>query len=52
MYEYLGSWAIAADQGLGSKRLHSVYASPGAVAAFRTNSHFSDGAALDPMSAV
>jgi hypothetical protein len=46
MYEYLGSWAIAADQGLGSKRLHSVYASPGAVAAFRTNGDFSDGAVL------
>jgi Cytochrome P460 len=46
MYEYLGSWAIAADQGQGSKQLHSVYASPGAVAAFRTNGHFPDGAVL------
>jgi hypothetical protein len=46
MYEYLGSWAIAVDQGQGSKQLHSVYASPGAVAAFRTNGHFPDGAVL------
>ena len=46
MYEYLGSWAIAADQGQGSKQLHSVYASPGAVTAFRTNGHFPDGAVL------
>ena len=45
-YEYLGAWAIAADQGPGSKQLHSVYASPGAVAAFRTNGHFPDGAVL------
>ena len=46
MYEYLGSWAVAADPGPGSKQLHSVYASPGAVAAFRTNGHFPDGAVL------
>lgn len=45
-YEYLGAWAIAADQGPGSKQLHSVYASPGAVTAFRTNGHFPDGAVL------
>jgi hypothetical protein len=46
MYEYLASWAVAADQGPGSKQIHSVYASPGAVAAFRTNGHFPDGAVL------
>jgi hypothetical protein len=46
MYEYLGTLAIAADQRPGSKQLHSVYASPGAVAAFRTNGHFSDGAVV------
>ncbi len=46
MYEYLGTWAIAADKGEGSKQLHSVYASPGAVAAFRANGHFPDGAVL------
>jgi hypothetical protein len=32
-YEYLGSWAVAADQGQGSKDLHVVYASPGAAEA-------------------
>ena len=46
MYEYLGTWAVAADKGEGSKQFHSVYASPGAVAAFRANGHFPDGAVL------
>jgi hypothetical protein len=46
MYEYLGTWAVAADKGEGSKQLHSVYASPGAVASFRANGHFPDGAVL------
>ena len=46
MYEYLGTWAVAADKGEGTKQLHSVYASPGAVAAFRANGHFPDGAVL------
>src|SRR5262249_6156843 len=31
-YELLGSWAVAADQGQGSKQLHVVYASPGTIA--------------------
>src|SRR5262250_1420684 len=34
-YELLGSWAVAADQG--SKQLHVVYASPGTIAAYRTD---------------
>lgn len=46
MYEYLGTWAVAADHGEGSKQLHNVFASPGAVAAFRANGHFPDGAVL------
>jgi Cytochrome P460 len=45
-YQYLGSWAIAATQGQGSKELHIVYASPGAVAAYRQKGRFSDGAVL------
>jgi hypothetical protein len=45
-YEYLGSWAIAEDQGQGSKQMHDVYASPGAVAAYRATGHFPDGAVL------
>jgi hypothetical protein len=34
-YQFLGSWAVAADQGPGSKEIHLVYASPGAAAAYR-----------------
>jgi hypothetical protein len=32
-YEFLGSWAVAADEGAGSHELHVVYASPGTIAA-------------------
>ena len=46
IYQYLGTWAVAADHGEGSKQLHEVYASPGTVAAFRANGHFPDGAVL------
>jgi hypothetical protein len=45
-YQTLGSWAIAADDGPGSKQLHVVYASPGAIAAYRKSGHFPDGAVL------
>jgi hypothetical protein len=45
-YQYLGSWAVAAKESQGSKELHIVYASPGAVAAYRQNGRFSDGAVL------
>lgn len=45
-YQFLGSWAIAADKGQGSKGLHIVYASPGAIAAYRKNGHFTDGSVL------
>jgi hypothetical protein len=45
-YQYLGSWAVAADQGPGAKELHVVYASPGVVAAYRSHGSFSDGAVL------
>ena len=45
-YEFLGSWAIAADQGPGSKELHVVYASPGTITDYRTAGRFSDGAVL------
>ena len=40
MYEYLGTWAVAADHGEGSKQLHNVFASPGAVAAFGRTATF------------
>jgi hypothetical protein len=45
-YEFLGSWAGAADQGAGSKELHVVYASPGSTAAYRVDGRFPDGAVL------
>jgi hypothetical protein len=45
-YQSLGSWAIAADSGQGSKEMHLVYASPGAVDAFHKDGHFPDGAVL------
>ena len=45
-YQSLGSWAVAADQGKGSKELHVVYASPGTVAAYRKDRRFPDGAVL------
>lgn len=45
-YEYLGSWAVAADKGSGSKEFHSVYASPGSIAAYRSSGSFPDGAVL------
>lgn len=46
LYQALGTWAIAADSGRGSKEMHEVYASPGAIAAYRTTGHFPDGTVL------
>jgi len=45
-YQFLGTWAVAADQGHGSEELHVVYASPGTTAAYHQNGHFPDGAVL------
>jgi hypothetical protein len=45
-YQSLGSWAVAADQGPGSKELHVVYASPGTIGAYRMDGRFPDGAVL------
>ena len=45
-YQFLGSWAIAAGQTLGSKGMHIVYASPGAIAAYLRDGHFPDGTVL------
>jgi hypothetical protein len=45
-YEFLGAWAIAANKGVGSSELHTVYASPGTIAAYRRSGHFSDGTVL------
>jgi hypothetical protein len=45
-YQFLGSWAVAADQGKGSKELHVVYASPETITAYRKDGRFPDGAVL------
>src|SRR3954452_15720764 len=45
-YQFLGSWAVAADQGEGSKEIHVVYASPGTIAAYRNDGRFPDGSVL------
>jgi hypothetical protein len=45
-YEFLGTWAIAADKGIGSSELHSVYATPGTIAAYHASGHFPDGTVL------
>jgi hypothetical protein len=45
-YQMLGSWAVAKDDGPGSKELHVVYASPGTIAAYRKDGHFPDGTVL------
>lgn len=45
-YQFLGSWAVAPAPGQGTQQLHFVYASPGAVAAYRKTGHFPDGTVL------
>jgi hypothetical protein len=46
IYQGLGSWAVAADNGQGSKELHQVFASPGAIEAYRKTGKFPDGTVL------
>ena len=45
-YQALGSWAVAADSGAGSKQIHEVYASPGAIDAYRKTGRFPEGTVL------
>jgi hypothetical protein len=45
-YRFLGTWAVAADKGHGSKQIHNVYASPGAVAGYRKTGRFPAGTVL------
>ena len=45
-YRYLGTWAVANEDAAGSKELHIVYASPGAVEGHRATGKFPDGATL------
>ncbi len=42
LYQTLGSFAITADSGQGSKDTHAVYASPGANDVYREKEHFPD----------
>jgi hypothetical protein len=46
VYQPLGTWAIAADSGRSSKEMHEVYASPGAIDAYRKSGHFPDSTVL------
>jgi hypothetical protein len=46
VYEFLGTWAIAADKGAGSSEMHDVYATPGTIAAFHKSGHFPGGTVL------
>jgi hypothetical protein len=46
LYQSLGAWAIAADSARGSKEMHAVYVSPGAIEAYRKTGRFPEGAAL------
>lgn len=46
MYEFLGAWSAAADQGRGAQELHAVYASPGTITAYRQDGRFPDGSVL------
>ncbi len=45
-YQMLGTWAVAADKGPGSKEMHVVYASPGTIVAYRKNGQYADGTVL------
>ena len=45
-YEFLGTWAIAADKGVGSKELHNVYARPGTIGEYHTRDRSPDGTVL------
>ncbi|MFI8479118.1 cytochrome P460 family protein [Pseudomonas sp. NPDC078700] len=45
-YQFLGTWAVAADKGQGAKQMHAVYASAGAAATYKKLGHFPDGTVL------
>jgi hypothetical protein len=45
-YQYLGSWAVAAEGGTGSKEIHVVFASPGAAERYRARADFPEGTVL------
>jgi hypothetical protein len=45
-FQYLGSWSVAASNEQGAEQIHTVYASPGTVAAYHHDGRFPDGAML------
>ncbi len=45
-YQFLGTWAVAADKGQGAKQMHTVYSSAGAAAAYKKLGNFPDGTVL------
>jgi hypothetical protein len=45
-YRFLGTWAIATTDGKGSRQIHTVYASPGAIDGYQKDRHFPDGTIL------
>lgn len=45
-YQTLGTWAVGAESGSGSKEMHVVYASPGTIEAYRKSGHYPDGTVL------
>jgi len=45
-YEFLGTWAVAVDKGVGAGGIHNVYATPGTIAAYHKGRHFPDGTVL------
>lgn len=45
-YQYLGTWAVAADDGRGSKEIHVVFASPGVAEGYRAGGGFPEGTVL------
>lgn len=45
-FQYFGSWSIAIHQAKGAKQMHTVYAAPGAVEAYKKDGHLPDGTVL------
>lgn len=45
-FDPAGTWSVAADTGSGAKEIHIVYASPGALDAYRRTGSFPDGSVL------
>lgn len=45
-FEPAGVWSVAADTGSGAKEIHIVYASPGALDAYRRAGSYPDGSVL------